>query len=64
MKKHNKQLSLRLSEHLLNDLLQAAQELKQTKSTFVKKSIVAYLDYYKKVQRPYLTHKNIFTDLK
>lgn len=64
MKKQNRQLSLRLPEHLLLEIIQAAEERNETKSVFVKKSIIAFLDYYKRVQRPHLTHQNIFADLK
>ena len=66
MKKNDKQISIRLPNTLLDAVQKACAELKETKSTIIKRSIFAYLDYYSKVQAPIIhqrqqnTNKNYY----
>lgn len=58
MKHHNCQLSIRLPKTLLEQIEQASRDCKETKSTFVKRSIAAYLDFHEHVQLPLLEDQN------
>jgi predicted DNA-binding protein len=58
MKKHDQQLSIRLPKTLLDELERASTELRETKSRFVKRSILAYLDFHNRVNRSVLEKRN------
>lgn len=62
MKKNNKQLSIRLPEFLLQQLTAAANDLNETKSRLVKRSLAAYLDYHLQVEKPLLFPRPQNTD--
>ena len=58
MRKHDQQLSIRLPKTLLDELEKASAELRETKSRFVKRSILAYLDFHNRVNRSVLERKS------
>lgn len=54
MKRYDKRVTIRISSKDLDALKTAADELNETKSTFIKRSILYYLDYHIKYQLPLL----------
>lgn len=58
MRKHDEQLSLRLPKQLLEAINQAANELNEPISRFVKRSLVAYLDFHNRISRPVIESNN------
>jgi len=61
MRRHNRQITLRIPEDLLQQILKASASLNENKSRFIKRSIVAYLDYHRNLAA--FRHLPKFTDV-